>query len=85
MVLAIVVSLARPGLAETTVGSVRIRSTPAGATVYLSDTNGPPLGTTPYRGRVEAGEQTFILRLAGYEELRITGEVSRRRTLRQRF
>ena len=84
MVLAIVVSLARPGLAETTVGSVRIRSTPAGATVYLSDTNGPPLGTTPYRGRVEAGEQTFILRLAGYEELRITGEVSRRRTLRQR-
>ena len=63
-------------------GRVRIYSTPSGASVYINDTQSAPVGVTPFRGRVPVGEQTFIIRLEGYEAVHVAREVTTRRTTR---
>ncbi len=48
---------------------VNIESTPPGATVYLDDPNGAPLGTTPLRRvRIVRGRHTLIFKLANHED-----------------
>ena len=45
---------------------IRIETTPPGATVYLEDKDGDPLGRTPYDGKLEAGNHTLIIELEGF-------------------
>ena len=46
--------------------AIRIETTPPGATVYLEDKDGDPLGRTPYEGKLEAGNHTLIIELEGF-------------------
>lgn len=58
--------------------TVRVESTPPGAVVLLDVPDAVPLGATPLRRvKVLPGEQTFIFRLDGYEELRLPVTVKR--------
>jgi hypothetical protein len=45
---------------------VRIETTPSGATVYLEDKDGDPIGRTPYDGKLSAGNHTLIIELEGF-------------------
>lgn len=56
---------ARAAHAEKTY-PIRIETTPPGATVYLEDKDGDPLGRTPYDGKLEAGNHTLIIELEGF-------------------
>ncbi len=57
---------------------VNIESTPPGATVYLDDPSGAPLGTTPLRRvRIVRGQHTLIFKLANHEDLRLPISVRR--------
>jgi hypothetical protein len=47
--------------------AVKIDSAPQGATIYLGSTNCPPVGVTPWTGKVNRGEYTVILELPGYD------------------
>lgn len=58
-------ALARPAHAEKTY-PIRIETTPPGATVYLEDKDGEPLGRTPYDGKLAAGNHTLIIELEGF-------------------
>ena len=64
--------------------SVRIDSTPDGATVYLESKDSEPLGETPYRGKLKEGRHTIIVELDGYishaQEIRV-----RKKKALQRF
>jgi hypothetical protein len=46
-----------------------IESNPSGATLYLDDKNGPPLGQTPWNGTLD-GTHTVIVVAPGYKEER---------------
>jgi hypothetical protein len=58
-------AVAPDALAEKTY-PIRIETTPSGATVYLEDKEGDPLGRTPYEGKLEAGNHTLIIELEGF-------------------
>jgi hypothetical protein len=47
--------------------NVKINSAPQGATIFLNGKSAPPLGVTPWSGRVEPGEYTVLLEAPGYE------------------
>ncbi|MGF1468104.1 MAG: PEGA domain-containing protein [Sandaracinaceae bacterium] len=71
--------LATPAAAQRRI-PINIESVPAGATVYLDNAQGPPLGQTPLRNaRIPVGDHTFIFRLANHEEARLAVTVRRRR------
>ncbi|MEZ4399346.1 MAG: PEGA domain-containing protein [Kofleriaceae bacterium] len=46
--------------------SVKVESTPAGAEIYLGDTDGEPLGVTPATIKLPPGEYVLILTHEGY-------------------
>lgn len=57
---------------------VNIESTPPGATVYLDDPNGAPLGVTPLRRvRITRGQHTLIFKLANHEDFSLPISVRR--------
>ncbi len=59
---------------------VNIVSEPAGATVYLDNPDGTPLGITPITAaRVPTGAHTLIFRMPNFEEARMQVTVARRR------
>lgn len=59
---------------------VNIVSEPAGATVYLDNPDGTPLGVTPITAaRVPTGSHTLIFRMPNFEEARMQITVARRR------
>lgn len=59
---------------------VNIVSEPAGATVYLDNPDGTPLGVTPITAaRVRSGAHTLIFRMPNFEEARMQITVARRR------
>ncbi len=65
-------------LAASTTGGIAVSSVPAGAEVYLDGTR---QGVTPTYGDLElpdvpTGSHTLVLRLNGYDEYRITVQVS---------
>jgi hypothetical protein len=47
--------------------SVRIDSTPPGATLYLDSRGSEPIGKTPFKGELAEGTYTLIVELEGYE------------------
>lgn len=58
--------------------SVRITSTPPGATVYLDEISGKPLGVTPIRRvKVPYGYREFYFVLEGYETTKVPVNVGR--------
>lgn len=56
-----------PVAAEKLRGVFFIESKPAGATIYLDDKSGAPLGTTPWNGTIE-GAHTLIVVERGYRD-----------------
>ncbi len=62
---ALLASLAPAAHAEKTY-PIRIETTPSGATVYLEDKDGEPIGRTPYDGKLSAGNHTLIIELEGF-------------------
>ena len=70
-----------PAVAQTRLGiPVNIVSEPAGATVYLDNPEGTPLGVTPITAaRVPTGAHTLIFRMPNFEEARMQITVARRR------
>jgi hypothetical protein len=60
------VALAAPAAHAEKTYPVRIETTPPGATVYLEDKDGDPLGRTPYDGKLSAGNHTLIIELEGF-------------------
>lgn len=59
---------------------INIESVPPGATVYLDNADGTPLGTTPLTNvRVARGQHTLIFRLANHQGVELAVNVARRR------
>jgi len=63
---------------------VKIESSPAGATVYINDKS-CMVGTTPFSGKLGAGENTVMVELAGYELVTKTMKVVRSRKTQKLF
>jgi hypothetical protein len=61
----VLVLIAGPAWAQKT-RPVQITSVPEGATVWLGDKEGEPLGTTPLEAQLAPGEYTTIFELAGH-------------------
>lgn len=57
--------IAAPAWAQKT-RPVQIGSVPTGATVYLGDKEGEPIGTTPFETELAPGEHTVIFELSGH-------------------
>src|SRR5690349_20253882 len=57
---------------------VKIESSPPGANVYINDKS-CMIGTTPWSGKLGAGENAVIVELAGYETATKTFKVARSR------
>ena len=64
---------------------VKIESTPAGATVYLGGKECGAAGTTPWSGKLAAGEVSIVLEYAGYANTNKTMKVVRSRKLQAVF
>ena len=64
---------------------VLIESQPEGAKVWVDEREGEPLGTTPYKGRLTAGNHTLFLELDGHEISVEEITVKKRRRGRQSF
>jgi hypothetical protein len=47
--------------------AVKVDSAPPGATIYLNDKACPPLGVTPWEGKLNAGDYTVLLEAPGYD------------------
>lgn len=60
------VALVAPAAHADKTYPVRIETTPPGATVYLEDKEGDPIGRTPYDGKLSAGNHTLIIELEGF-------------------
>src|SRR5690349_3185391 len=63
---------------------VKIESSPPGATVYINDKS-CMIGTTPWLGKLSAGDNTIVVELAGYEPQTVTMKVARSRKQQDRF
>jgi len=48
--------------------AMKIQSAPPGATVYINSKTCPPVGVTPWEGKLAAGKYTLILEAPGYDE-----------------
>src|SRR5689334_16399013 len=47
--------------------AVKIDSAPQGATIYLGSKQCPPLGVTPWTGKLNKGDVTVILEMPGFD------------------
>lgn len=47
--------------------AVKIDSAPQGAAIYINDKACPPIGVTPWSGKLNAGDVTIILEAPGYD------------------
>ena len=65
--------------------AVKIDSAPPGASVYLNDKSCPPLGVTPWTGKINAGDYTVVLEVAGYEPMSKPFRVGRLRKTQELF
>ena len=63
--------------------TVSLESKPGGAEVYLGAGDGKKLGRTPLETKLEVGEATLVLRLAGYEDVErsVTLKAGEKKTL----
>src|SRR6185503_18718541 len=73
-----------PSTASGTKYSVKIESSPPGGTVYINDKS-CMIGTTPFQGKLLAGDNAIIVELAGYEVATRTVKVARSRKLQEFF
>lgn len=64
---------------------VRIDSDPQQATIYLDDKRHGPVGQTPWRGRLQAGEWKIIVEKDGYETTERHFRVVRARQVQEAF
>lgn len=65
--------------------AVKIESAPQGAAIYLNGKVCPPLGVTPWEGRLNAGEYTVILEAPGYDQATRPFRVARLRKAQELF
>lgn len=65
--------------------AVKIDSAPQGATIYINDKSCPPLGVTPWSGKLNAGSFTVILDAPGYDTLSKPFKVARVRRVQELF
>jgi hypothetical protein len=64
---------------------VKIDSAPPGAAIYLNDKSCPPLGVTPWEGKLNAGDYTVILEAPGYDPASRPFKVGRLRKVQELF
>jgi hypothetical protein len=64
--------------------AVKIESSPPGGTVYINDKNCTG-GTTPWSGKLKAGDATIIVEMAGYEPATRTVKIIRSRKVQEFF
>jgi hypothetical protein len=87
--LAVLVSTAAaapcPLTASGTKYAVKIESAPTGGTVYFNNDKNCTAGTTPWSGRLTAGEVTIVVELAGYEPATRTVKIARMRRAQEFF
>ncbi len=73
-----------PTTAKGTKYSVKVESAPPGATVYFNDKS-CMAGTTPFTGKVVAGQTTIIVELAGYDVAQRSVKIIRSRKVQEFF
>lgn len=65
--------------------AVKIDSAPQGAAIYINDKSCPPLGVTPWEGKLNNGDYTVILEAPGYEPATRPFRVARVRKTQEMF
>ena len=65
--------------------AVKIDSAPPGAAIYLNDKACPPLGVTPWEGKLNAGDYTVLLEAPGYDPASRPFKVGRLRKAQELF
>lgn len=64
---------------------LKVDSAPPGATVYINSKSCPPVGVTPWAGKLAAGKYTLILEAPGYEEATRPLKVAKVRKVQEFF
>ena len=64
---------------------VKIESAPPGATIYIDSKDLPPVGVTPWQGKMKNGDFTIILELDGYQPAQKNQKVARTRKVQTVF
>jgi hypothetical protein len=64
---------------------VKIDSAPAGAAIYINDKACPPLGVTPWEGKLNAGDYLVLVEAPGYEPATRRLKVAKVRKLQETF
>jgi hypothetical protein len=65
--------------------AVKIDSAPPGAAVYINDKSCPPVGVTPWEGKLNNGDYTVILEAPGYDQATRPFKVARVRKTQEMF
>lgn len=65
--------------------AVKIDSAPQGAAVYINDKSCPPVGVTPWEGKLNNGDYTVILEAPGYDQATRPFKVARVRKTQEMF
>lgn len=65
--------------------AVKIDSAPQGAAIYVNSKSCPPLGVTPWSGRLNAGDYTIVFDAPGYESASRPFRVGRLRRAQELF
>ena len=65
--------------------AVKIDSAPPGAAIYINDKTCPPVGVTPWEGKLNAGDFTVVLEAPGYDPASRPFKVARLRKAQELF
>ena len=65
--------------------AVQIDSAPQGAAIYINSKSCPPLGVTPWTGKLNAGDYTIVFEAPGYEPASKPFRVARLRRAQELF